>query len=47
MENRGEIEEKRDREETRKITGWVETEGVILLKQPHGQCGGGEEGAGG
>lgn len=39
MEKGGEKkEEKRDRDETRKITGWVETEGVMLPGQPHGQC---------
>ncbi len=29
--------EKRDREETRKITGWVETKDVMLPRHPHGQ----------
>lgn len=39
MEKGGEKkEEKRDREETGKITGWVETEGVTLLRQPHEWC---------
>lgn len=35
MEKGGEKkEEKRDREETRKTTGWMETEGVTLPRQP-------------
>lgn len=40
MEKGGEEKAKQRRDH--KITGWMETEGVTLLRQPHGQCKDGE-----